>query len=147
MHGQACRYPSVTLSVLVRLQVGVDLTVFDTEAELHKIARAHPATRLLLRIRADDKAAMHSMGNKYGAEPQETMMLLQTARSLNLNVVGVSFHVGSGASSPSAFPDAIALARGVFNAGLALGFTMSLLDIGGGFQGGRITPQVQAWSN
>ena len=122
------------------VQVGVNLTTFDTETELHKVALAHPTTSLLLRIRADDKAAIHCFGNKYGAEIDETAALLATARALNLNVVGVSFHVGSGASSPSAFPDAIRLARSVFDVGLALGFSMSILDIGGGFQGGKIEP-------
>lgn len=94
-------------------QVGVDLTTFDTECELHKIARAHPATSLLLRIRADDKAALHTMGNKYGAETVDTFHLLSCARSLGLRVTGVSFHVGSGASNPEAFKDAILLARQV----------------------------------
>ena len=37
------------------VQVGVNLTTFDTECELHKVAQAHPDTGLLLRIRADDK--------------------------------------------------------------------------------------------
>lgn len=33
---------------------GLDLTTFDTESELHKLARWHPGTAALLRIRADD---------------------------------------------------------------------------------------------
>ena len=51
------------------------------------------------------------MGNKYGAEADTTAHLLACARSLGLRVCGVSFHVGSGASNPEAFKDAIALAR------------------------------------
>lgn len=121
----------------IMLQVGVNLTSFDNESELHKLAKAHPTTRLLLRIRADDPHARCQLGNKYGAEISETARLLHTARALNLSVVGVSFHVGSGASSPSAFPNAITLARGVFDTATALGFNMTLLDLGGGFTGGR----------
>ena len=45
----------------------------------------------------------------------------------------MSFHVGSGASDPAAFASAIGLAREAFDDGLALGFEMDLLDIGGGF--------------
>ncbi|KAK9785259.1 hypothetical protein WJX73_007314 [Symbiochloris irregularis] len=118
-------------------KVGASLTTFDNESELHKLVHAHPGTQLLLRIRADDKLAQHSMGNKYGAEIQETAHLLKAAKALNLAVVGVSFHVGSGASSATAWADAIALARGVFDTGLALGHHMKLLDIGGGFAGGK----------
>ena len=33
---------------------GLKLTTFDTESELHKLARWHPSTETLLRIRADD---------------------------------------------------------------------------------------------
>lgn len=33
---------------------GLNLTTFDTDSELHKLARWHPATDTLLRIRADD---------------------------------------------------------------------------------------------
>ena len=33
---------------------GLKLTTFDTESELHKLARWHPSTEALLRIRADD---------------------------------------------------------------------------------------------
>ena len=33
----------------------MNLTTFDTECELQKVAQAHPGTSLLLRIRADDK--------------------------------------------------------------------------------------------
>lgn len=62
----------------------------------------------------------------------------QAAQHLRINVVGVSFHVGSGATNPAAFSEAIALARAVFNQGLALGFDMRILDIGGGFCGGSI---------
>jgi len=37
--------------------------------------------------------------------------LLATAQQLNIKVVGVAFHVGSGATNPQAFADAIAAAR------------------------------------
>ena len=33
---------------------GLNFTTFDTESELHKLARWHPKTKALLRIRADD---------------------------------------------------------------------------------------------
>ena len=43
--------------------------------------------------------------------------LLVTARALELKVVGISFHVGSGATNPAAFSTAIALARQVSTPG------------------------------
>jgi diaminopimelate decarboxylase len=61
--------------------------------------------------------------------------LLDVAKQLELNVVGVSFHVGSGCSDPSVFERAIAAARSVFDIATNFGFTFCLLDIGGGFPG------------
>eukprot|EP00891_Asterochloris_glomerata_P001630 jgi/Astpho2/1630/fgenesh1_pm.00030_%23_2_t len=116
---------------------GVNMTTFDTESELLKVQQWHPQTKLLLRIRADDTQARCQLGNKFGADPVDALGLLGKAKDLDLNVVGVSFHVGSGATNPGAFTAAISLARRVFDIGAALGFSMDLLDIGGGFCGGN----------
>ena len=58
---------------------------------------------IVLRIRADDPNARCQLGNKFGAELEDIMGLLETAKELCLNVVGISFHVGSGATNPDAF--------------------------------------------
>ena len=127
----ACKRPA---DVRAAAASGVDLTTFDTSGELRKLAALHPNTRALLRLRADDPAARCQLGNKYGAEPGEAARsLLREALRLGVRVVGVSFHVGSGASDPAAFAAAIGLAREAFDDGLALGFEMDLLDVGGGF--------------
>jgi len=51
----------------------------------------------------------------------------------------VSFHVGSGCESVDAYRSAIANAKYVFELGKVLGFNMTLLDIGGGFPGTKVT--------
>lgn len=43
--------------------------------------------------------------------------LMQAAKDLGVVVKGVSFHVGSGATDPEAFREAIKLARSAFDAG------------------------------
>uniref|UniRef100_A0A7S2MG87 ornithine decarboxylase n=1 Tax=Haptolina brevifila TaxID=156173 RepID=A0A7S2MG87_9EUKA len=122
-------------------QRGVNLTVFDGEAELHKIASLHPASQLLLRIAVDDSQAQCVLSNKYGAPPSDCAQLLSVAAELRLNVVGVSFHVGSGSSSGDAFRDAVERAAAVFKQAAAAGAPMSILDVGGGFPGVD-TPEV-----
>ena len=57
------------------------------------------------------------------------------ARNMNLDVVGICFHVGSGCGEPEAFGRSIAAASELFLFGRRLGFQMQLLDIGGGFRG------------
>ena len=115
--------------------VGIQLTTYDTEAELDKIAKGHPDVGLVLRIRADDVAARCNLGEKYGSEEQEWEPLLAAAKARGLSVVGISFHVGSGATNPAAFPIAVAKAREAFNMAQAMGFNMRVLDLGGGYSG------------
>lgn len=94
--------------------------------------------RLVLRIKYDDPSALYSLGKKFGAEPStEAEQLLRLAKSLKLNVIGVSFHVGSGCQNYKVYQNAIAAAKKVFNMGAELGYNFSLLDIGGGFPGQR----------
>ena len=114
---------------------GVSLTVFDGEAELHKMARLAPSVELLLRLAVDDSQAQCVLSNKYGAQPADAARLLEVAHELGLTVAGVSFHVGSGSSSSDAFGDAVARAAAVFALAQQAGRPMRVLDVGGGFPG------------
>jgi len=113
---------------------GVLRTTFDSESELLKIKIGHPLAHLVLRLWVDDRDAQCPLSNKYGATVKEAMVLLQQAKNLGLNVTGVSFHCGSGASAVT-YRAAMRDARTVFKTGEDLGFKMSLLDIGGGMPG------------
>lgn len=92
---------------------GVGLTTFDTESELHKISATYPGFKCVLRIRADDPEARVPLGLKYGANPEEAPKLLATAQRLGLEVVGVSFHVGSACKNLAAYSSAIEKAKEV----------------------------------
>lgn len=77
---------------------------------------------------------------KFGCDPiTEAPGLLKIAQSLNLNVVGVSFHVGSGCKDPPIFRKAIAASRQIFDLAETYGFNFNILDIGGGYPGDRGT--------
>lgn len=92
--------------------------------------------RMVLRIRCDAQVAQCQLGMKFGCESgTEAPRLLKLATSLGINVVGISFHVGSGCADPPVFRRAIAIARDLFDLGLSLGLDMSLLDLGGGYPG------------
>ena len=92
--------------------------------------------RLVLRILPPSNFKVQcELGIKFGVNPAKAIHLLRAAKSLDLDVMGVSFHVGSGCQEPEAFVAAIQQARMVFDQGLDLGFNMTLLDIGGGFPG------------
>ncbi|NXB43253.1 DCOR decarboxylase, partial [Leucopsar rothschildi] len=114
---------------------GVKMMTFDSEVELMKVARAHPKAKLVLRITTDDSKAVCRLSVKFGATLKTSRLLLERAKELDLAIVGVSFHVGSGCTDPETFVQAISDARCVFDMGAELGFNMYLLDIGGGFPG------------
>lgn len=115
-------------------KAGVDMMTFDNTDELHKIARTHPGAKLIVRILTDDSKSLCRLGLKFGAPLVTVPALLAKARELNLDVVGVSFHVGSGCYDSSAFSDAIMRSRAAFDMGKKAGYEFNLLDVGGGFE-------------
>ena len=125
-------------------QSGVKLTVFDNEAELRKIACVHPEAELLIRLAPiDDSKAQCPMSIKFGAPPHRVRPLLELAKDLVLNVIGVHFHVGSGCTDVSAYRGALTEARRVFDLAGECGFSFTLLDIGGGYPGSEEPGQIQ----
>ena len=108
---------------------------FDNEPELFKIAELHPRAKVVLRIKVDDSHSICKFSAKFGAGLEQVHHLLTVAKNLKLDVVGVSFHVGSGCESAESHRLAIENARYVFDLGAILGFNMTLLDLGGGWPG------------
>ncbi|KAI3651672.1 hypothetical protein MP228_002975 [Amoeboaphelidium protococcarum] len=113
---------------------------FDNADELHKIKLLHPSAQLVLRILTDDSHSVCKLGTKFGASESMVEHLLRVAAELELDVIGVSFHVGSGCFNAKAFSDAIIAARRAFDLGRDLGFNFTLLDIGGGFPSNQPAP-------
>ena len=121
----------------------VTRTTFDSVCELKKIARVEgPHPELFLRIRADDPSARCNLGIKYGAEEHEWDLLLFTAKELGFDVVGISFHVGSFASSPGVFQDATEKALRALDLTRKHGFDPRIIDIGGGFSSTHGLPKT-----
>ena len=83
----------------------MDLLVFDHEDELLKIKKLHPKSRLLMRMVTNDINSMHPLSMKFGAKRAEWINLILKCKELELNLVGIAFHVGSGARDPQQFID------------------------------------------
>lgn len=117
---------------------GVDLMTFDRASELEKIREFYPAARLLIRIRYDAKDVLFKMGNKFGCDPAEGPALMRMAKAMGLQVVGTSFHVGTGCNDIDSYRLALLECQTLMDYGReVLGFAMSIVDIGGGFHGTR----------
>ncbi|XP_072880499.1 ornithine decarboxylase-like isoform X1 [Hemitrygon akajei] len=114
---------------------GIQMMTFDNKDELFKVARVHPTAIMVLRIVANDAKSLFPLSVKFGATLKECRQLMECAKALCVEIIGVSFHVGSCCTDPQAFAEVIADSRTVFDIGMSLGFHMNLLDIGGGFPG------------
>jgi ornithine decarboxylase len=130
IYAQPCKTKSY---IRYAAKVGVKQMTFDNADELHKIRAIFPGAELVLRILTDDSASLCRLSAKFGASLDKTQELLDLAKSLGLNVTGVSFHIGSGASDPGSFLKAVQDARTVFDQATAAGFDLRMLDVGGGF--------------
>jgi len=113
----------------------VEMMTFDNADELRKIAEVYPEAKLVLRIITDDSQSVCRFSTKFGAPLDKCEGLLQLGKELNLNIVGISFHVGSGCMSVKSFEAAIKSAHWVFQLAQKIGYNFSLLDLGGGWPG------------
>jgi ornithine decarboxylase len=114
----------------------IDLLTFDSSHELYKIKLYHPNARLLLRIQVDDSKSLCRFNCKFGVELEEVLPILTLAKQLNIDVCGVSFHVGSGCGDAQVYRSALEVCSKVFDISARdVQKPMNTVDIGGGFPG------------
>jgi len=116
--------------------LGIELTVFESIGELHKIHQVYPKAHLLVRIKAVDKDAQIQFSHRFGVTPEEAVPLLREAKRLGFEIRGTCFHVGSGVEGgrEAIYKKALDDCRAVFDIGEELGYqNMDTVDIGGGF--------------
>jgi ornithine decarboxylase len=113
----------------------VDLMTFDSEEELYKIKLYHPYTSLVLRLAVDDSGSLIGFREKYGVTVDQVPSITRLVSALQLNLVGLSFHVGTGCKSSKLYQEALLMCRQVYDICLAQGINIRLIDIGGGFPG------------
>ncbi|KAK9768712.1 Ornithine decarboxylase [Basidiobolus ranarum] len=119
-------------------KLNVRLMTFDN-VELYKIQKHYPEAQAVIRILIEDTKAEYSLSDKAGAPMSSVSSLLQVAKTLGIDVVGVSFHVGCRCFDPNSYRNALTQAREVFELGATYGYQFHTLDIGGGFPGDKKT--------
>lgn len=149
IYANPCKFEK---DILYALQNGVTMMTFDTICELDKIYNVCNSVenicisdlQLVLRIYASDSTAQCVLSDKYGAYEHEWDDLLTHAKTLHFNIIGISFHIGSGASNPEIFKEAIQKSRKLYELALLYGFKVHILDIGGGFTSKNLTVMAQS---
>ena len=122
-------------AIVSAADLGVHKMTVDSVEELQKIAVHNPHALVMVRILVNDIDSRCPLGTKYGTPMKEVNTIMLEAQRLNIQIVGVSFHVGSGQTNPQAYVSAIQRARIAFDIGADCGHvdTMNILNIGGGF--------------
>jgi ornithine decarboxylase len=116
------------------LRFGVTTFVADNPDEIKKFARYRKRAELLLRVCFRSPTAVCDLSKKFGCEPGAVLGLIEQARRLGVRVRGLSFHVGSQATDPSKYIEAVQACTNLIAEALLAGLpSLDVLDIGGGF--------------
>jgi ornithine decarboxylase len=114
-------------------QRGIALFAVDCEAEVEKIARSAPGSRVFCRILCDGAGAEWPLSRKFGCDPAMAPRVLAHADALGLKAYGLSFHVGSQQSDTGMWDRALGAVAGIFAELARRGITLSMVNLGGGF--------------
>lgn len=106
---------------------------FDSIEELHKIKANFPEAECVVRIAVKVTNATYNLSEKFGVTMEEIPEILKVGKKINLKIVGVAFHVGSGGVTFDSYKVSILNARKIFDMSEKMGMKMNFLDIGGGF--------------
>lgn len=112
---------------------GVTLFAADAEEELEKIAEFAPGAQIYIRLIVDASQADWPLSRKFGCGRDKTIELLDMARDLGLDPVGLSFHVGSQTKQAEMWIETLDQVATTWAAAKEAGHELSLLNIGGGF--------------
>ena len=114
-------------------ELGVRLYAVDCIAEVEKIARVAPGSKVFCRILCDGAGAEWPLSRKFGCVPELAPDVLEQAHRLGLEAYGVSFHVGSQQADVSAWDQALAASALIFRQCAERGISLSMVNLGGGF--------------
>src|SRR4051794_22084382 len=128
-------------------KLGISLFAVDCEAEVEKVARAAPGSRVICRIHCDGSGSEWPLSRKFGCEPEYAADILELAHRSGLLPHGVSFHVGSQQHNVEAWDRALSSTAAIFRACAERGIALAMVNLGGGFPAKylRKTPKLEAY--
>ena len=115
------------------LDYGCNTFVFDNPVELQKFVDYKDQARLLLRVSFPNPETKVDLSKKFGCTPEMVLPLLRQAKELGIEVIGLSFHVGSQVPNAKRHVEAIEACNDLLRQTAEQGLGLQILDIGGGF--------------
>ncbi|MEX0752634.1 MAG: type III PLP-dependent enzyme [Xanthobacteraceae bacterium] len=133
--------------IATAFKLGVTMFAVDCEAEVEKVARAAPGSRVICRIHCDGTGSEWPLSRKFGCEPEFAPDILELAHKRGLIAHGISFHVGSQQHNVEAWDRALASTAAIFRACAERGIFLSMVNLGGGFPAKylRKTPKLESY--
>src|SRR5713226_3487350 len=127
--------------------LGVRLYAVDCKAEVEKVARAAPGSKVFCRFLHDCAGAEWPLSRKFGCDPAMAVEVLEHAHRLGLVAHGVSFHVGSQQPRPQSWDGALKSAAAIFRGCAERGISLAMVNLGGGFPAKYLkeVPAVKAY--
>lgn len=112
---------------------GVKLFAADSIEELNKIEKYAPGSDVFIRVLLGDTEALRPLNKKFGCSATMATHLIEAGQSLNISIIGLSFHVGSQTVHPHMWFDSLDFVSNLWNDLKSKGHNLTLLNIGGGF--------------
>lgn len=108
---------------------GIQIKVVDSMNEMKKLVANHFFPHVLIRLQSKIHDADSAFDSKFGCDINEALSIMEYAEYNNIQIRGVSFHIGSGGTfnRKIAYQKAIAYARSILNL-----IENPILDLGGG---------------
>lgn len=119
--------------------LGVRQFAADCPAEVEKIARSAPGSQVFCRLLTDGAGAEWPLSRKFGCDPAVAIGVMRLARQRGLDPCGLSFHVGSQQTDPSAWQRSLEQAARVVQTLAGEGIVIRCLNLGGGFPARYLT--------
>lgn len=113
--------------------LGVRLFAFDSDAELEKIARSAPGSRVFCRVLVECEGAEWPLSRKFGCAPSMAADLMVKARDFGLDPYGISFHVGSQQTNLGQWDKAVGGVARLFSILRERDVELKMINLGGGF--------------
>jgi ornithine decarboxylase len=118
----------------------VEIMAYDSKEEVNKIAKLAPKSKLVLRIAVSNEGSDWPLTKKFGAEASEAIELLKHAKERGLEVIGLTFHVGSQCLNKKNWTSALYICEEIWRDAKALGINFELLSLGGGMPVKHLKP-------
>lgn len=116
------------------LRYGVTTFVADNPDELKKFVRYRKRAEILIRVSFRSPNAVVDLSKKFGCDPSAVLGMIEQARRLGVRVKGLSFHVGSQATDPAKYVEAVQACTNIMAEAVLAGLpSLDVLDIGGGY--------------